>query len=353
MSSAIVSTYALGQATLSSMARSQTELAQLTTESSSGQYADLGLQLGEQSGYELSLRNQTNLLQSLTTANSLTVTDLETAQSSIDDIRTTANSTLSTLTSLTAGGSNAANTLANTGTNALQSLIAGMNTSSNGQYVFGGINSGVAPIADYFSTSTSAAKSAIDAAFTSTFGFSPTSSSASTISASDMTNFINGTFSSLFSGSSWTTDWSSASDTNVTTEIAPGESATTSTNANQAGFQQLAEAYAMLSEFGGSSLSTATQQAVITSASSLISQGVTSLTATESTLGTAQTSVTDASTTMSNQLTILQTQIGNLDNVDSSTVATQINSLQTQLETAYELTAQLQKLSLAQYLPTS
>jgi flagellar hook-associated protein 3 FlgL len=56
---------------------------------------------------------------------------------------------------------------------------------------------------------------------------------------------------------------------------------------------------------------------------------------------------------MSNQLTILQTQIGNLDNVDSSTVATQINSLQTQLETAYELTAQLQKLSLAQYLPTS
>ena len=53
---------------------------------------------------------------------------------------------------------------------------------------------------------------------------------------------------------------------------------------------------------------------------------------------------------MSNQLTILQTQIGNLDNVDSQKIATQLNSLQTQLQTAYQLTAQLQKMNLAQYL---
>ena len=50
-------------------------------------------------------------------------------------------------------------------------------------------------------------------------------------------------------------------------------------------------------------------------------------------------------------MTILQTQIGNLDNVDASTVAAQLNTLTTQLQTAYQLTAQLQKLSLAQYLP--
>ncbi len=72
---------------------------------------------------------------------------------------------------------------------------------------------------------------------------------------------------------------------------------------------------------------------------------------TEATLGAAQSQVTSASTSMSNQLTILQTQVGSLDNVDTSKVAVQLNTLQTQLETAYQLTAQLQKLSLAQYLP--
>jgi flagellar hook-associated protein 3 FlgL len=300
----------------------------------------------------VSLRNQTDLLQSLTTANNLTVTNLKTAQAALDSIRTTANNTVSTLTSTTAGSSGAATTLQTAGTNALQSLISDTNMTANGQYVFGGDNSGVAPMTDYFSSTTSAAKSAIDTAFVNTFGFDPTSTSASQITPSQMQSFISGTLDPLFSGSNWTDNWSSASSTDVTTQISPDESATTSTDANQAGFQQLAEGYAMLAEFGGSSLSTDTQQTLITSASSLINQGITSLTTTEATLGSVQAKVTDATTSMSSQLTILQTQIGSLDDVNSSTVAVQLNSLQTQLETAYQLTAQLQKLSLAQYLPT-
>ena len=350
--SSIVSTYSLGAAMLSSMAQAQNQLSVLTVESSSGQYADLGVQLGDQSGYELSLRSQVDQMQALTAANNVTVTNLTTTQAALDSMRTTAQSAVTTLTSLTAGSTSAATTLQSTGTNALQSLIADANTTSNDQYVFGGDNTGVAPIADYFSSTTSAAKSDIDSAFQSAFGFAPTSASASTISASDMQTFLSGAFADLFSGASWTTDWSSASNANVTTQIAPGESATTSTNANQPGFQQLAEGYAMLAEFGGASLSAATQQTVITAATSLINQGISSLTTTEATLGASQTRVTDANTSMSSQLTILQTQIGNLDNVDSQKIATQLSSLQTQLETAYQLTAQLQKMNLAQYLPT-
>jgi flagellar hook-associated protein 3 FlgL len=351
MAAVMVSTYSIGTSMLSGLARTQNQLTQLTAESSSGQYADLGLQLGDQSGYELSLRNQTNLLQTLTTANNLTVTNLKTAQTALDAMRTSAQTALTALTSVTSGSSSAASTLQSAGTNALQSLIADANVTSNGQYVFGGDNTGVAPMADYFSSTTSAAKSAIDAAFQSTFGFAPTSASASTITASQLQSFISGTVDPLFSGANWTTDWSSASSTDVTTQIAPGESATTSTDLNQPGFQQLAEGYAMLAEFGGSPLNTATQQAVITAASSLINQGVSSLTTTEATLGSTQTRVTDATTSMSTQLTILQTQIGNLDNVNYSAVAVQLSSLSTQLQTAYQLTAQLQKMNLAQYLP--
>jgi flagellar hook-associated protein 3 FlgL len=347
MDTPIVSTYSIGTAALASLARTQNQLTQLTAESSSGQYADLGLQLGDQSGYELSLRNQTNLLQTLTTANNLTVTNLKTTQTALDSMRTAATSAVNTLTSLAAGSTNAATTLQSTGTSALDSLTAAANVTSNGQYVFGGENTGVAPMTNYFSST--AGQSAFDTAFQNFFGFSTTSSNVANITSSQMQSFLSGPFDSLVNAN-WTTDWSSASSTDITTQIAPGESATTSTDLNQPGFQQLAEGYAMLSQLGGLSLSTDTQQAVITAASSLINQGVSSLTNTESVLGATQTRVTNATTSMSTQLTILQTQIGNLDNVNYSAVAVQLSSLQTQLTTAYQLTAQLQKMNLAQYL---
>jgi flagellar hook-associated protein 3 FlgL len=59
-----------------------------------------------------------------------------------------------------------------------------------------------------------------------------------------------------------------------------------------------------------------------------------------------------ANTAMSSQMTILQMQVGNLDEVDANSVATQLNTLTTQIETACQITAKLQELSLAQYLPT-
>ena len=75
-----------------------------------------------------------------------------------------------------------------------------------------------------------------------------------------------------------------------------------------------------------------------------------SLTTTQATLGSAQQSVTDANTNMSAQMTILQTQINNLDSVNLYQTSTLVSSLTTQIQTAYSLTAALQKLSLVNYL---
>ena len=237
------------------------------------------------------------------------------------------------------------------GQSALQSLIASTNTTSGGQYVFGGVNSAVAPMADYYSTPTSAAKTAVDQAFQTAFGVLPSDPAAASISASAMQSFLAGPFAALFQGAAWTSDWSSASSANTSAEIAPGQTVATSTNANQPAFQQLAQAYTMLSEFGGSQLSGAAQQAVATAATSLVSQGLVSVTNTQAALGATQSAVTDANNSMSSQLTILQQQIGNLDNVNADATAAQINSLTNQIQMAYELTARLQQLNLAQYLP--
>jgi flagellar hook-associated protein 3 FlgL len=206
-------------------------------------------------------------------------------------------------------------------------------------------------MADYYSTPASDAKTAIDDAFQTAFGVQPTDPAAADIPVSAIEGFLSGPFAALFEGASWSANWSSASSTNTSAEIAPGQTVTTSTNANQPGFQELAQAYAMLSEFGGSELSSDAQQAVATAASTLVSQGVDSMINVQAELGSTQSAVTGANSSMSSQLTILQGQIGDLDNVNTTATAAQIASLTNQVQMAYELTSRLSQLNLAQYLP--
>jgi len=350
MSANFVSSQALANSLVLPVMQAQSSLTTAMTEESTGQYADLGLQLGEQSGYELSLKEQVGQLQTLTSNNSIVSTSLSTAQSALSAISSSAQTTLNDLATWTPSANSGAS-LQNMGQSALQSLIASANATSGDQYVFGGINSAVAPMADYYSTPASAAKTAIDQAFQTAFGILPTDPAAANISASAMQSFLSGPFAALFEGASWSADWSSASSANTSAEIAPGQTVTTSTNANQPGFQELAQAYAMLSEFGGSELSGAAQQAVATAASSLVSQGMDSMTNIQAELGSTQSAVTNANSSMSSQLAILQQQVGNLDDVNANTTAAQINSLTNQIQMAYELTSRLQELNLAQYLP--
>ena len=352
MAANFVSSHFLANSLLLPVMQAQSSLATAMTEESTGQYANLGLELGGQSGYELSLKERVGLLQTLTSNNSIVSTSLSTAQSALSAISSSAQTTLSNLAAWTPGANSSAS-LQNIGQSALQSFIASANATSGDQYVFGGINSVATPIADYYSTPASAAKSAIDQAFQTAFGVLPSDPAAANISASAMQGFLSGPFAALFQGASWSADWSSASSDNTNAEIAPGQTVTTSTNANQPGFQALARAFAMLSEFGGSELSGTAQQAVATAASSLVSQGVDSITNIQAELGSSQSAITSANNSMSSQLTILEQQIGSFDNVDANVTAAQISSLTNQIQMAYELTSRLQELNLAQYLPVA
>jgi flagellar hook-associated protein 3 FlgL len=348
MTTSISSNY-LATALLPSIAQTQSTLTADGVEESTGRYANIGLQLGDQSGYELSLKNENELLQTLTTSNSVVTGNLTTAQDALNSILTGAQSAQATMTTWTSESTSSPSTLQITGVNGLQALIATANTTSNGSYVFGGDNTNVAPMNDYTTVTNT-----VSQAFQSYFGFAPTGNAAAGVTSTQMQSFLDGpNYTSLFSASGWNSTWSNASSTNTNAQVAPGQTIDTSTNANQPGFQQLAQGYALLAVFGGSQLSSAAQQLVASNATSLITQGVNSTTATEASVGGSLSQVSDATTSMSSQMTILQTQIGNLDNVNSTAVATQISTLSTQLQTAYELTAQLQRLSLAQYLPAT
>jgi flagellar hook-associated protein 3 FlgL len=343
-----VSTRSLASSLIGQIQNIQTALSQDQVEATTGQYADLGLQLGEQSGYELSLRNQYNLLQGLTTANSIVSTNLTTTQ---DALTSMSQSAQSVVQSLAGWLPDSGVSLQGQGVNALQQLVSIVNTTSSGQYIFGGQNTGVAPMAAY--SGSSPGMTAITQAFQTAFGMSPSDAGASSISASALQAFLNGPFADLFQGTSWSSNWSSASSVNSTAQIAPGQTVEVTSSANQPGIQDITQAYAMLAAFGGASLSSSAQQDLVSTASSLISQGISNITSTQASIGTVQKQITDANSMMASQQTLLQTQIGNLDNVDAAQVATNISTLSTQLQTAYQLTAQLQKLNLSQYLPVA
>ena len=136
-----VSTLYLGNALIPTITQADAQLTQLETESTTGQYADLGVQLGESAGYELSLRNSDDLLQSLTTANSLVSGGLSTTDDALNSIVSGARSTLTQLLAWVPNSSSGAN-LGVTGDDAMQSLVTMANSSYDDQYVFGGINTG-------------------------------------------------------------------------------------------------------------------------------------------------------------------------------------------------------------------
>ena len=332
-----------------SILQAQSALAQAQTEISSGAPADLGLTLGANTGHVLSLRSDIDALGTYTQTNALATARLSATATALTSMMTSAQSLSAALvTAQTAGGTTTS--LATTAQAALQGLIGQLNTTAGGQSVFGGINTGATAVSDYFSTTTSSAKSAVDSAFQKAFGFNQTSSSASTISGSAMQSFLDTQFSSLFSKSGWQSTWSSASSQTISSTIAPSQSTTTSVSANQGSFQTIAQAYTMLSEFMGSNMSADAKSAVVATASKLMSTGIASLTDVQAGVGVAQASISAADTQNSAQTSVLQTNASDLDSVDTYALSSRVTTLQTQLEATYQLTSRLQQLSLVNYL---
>ena len=122
-----VSSNYLATAMMPAVKSAQSQLATLQTESASGQYADLGLQLGAQSGYELALRNQDDALAAMTAANGLTATNMTSAQNALTAVLSSADDALKGLVTYTSDGNSPA-TLQTLGQNNLQQLIALGNT---------------------------------------------------------------------------------------------------------------------------------------------------------------------------------------------------------------------------------
>jgi flagellar hook-associated protein 3 FlgL len=347
MNASFISTQSLSNTLRSTVMKGQVSLSKATTEATTGRYADVGEKLGPLTGRDFSLRSDYDRVSNLIDTNAILTGRLDATQQAMTNLTGDANTFMQQLLASrdTSGG---AAVVTPSGQTNMASLVDTMNTTLNGQYLFAGINTAVAPMTNYAG---SPAQTAIDTAFQTFFGFPQSNTTAvAGITAAQMQTFITTALDPQFQNPAWTTNWSTASSQNTTSRISTTQTVATSENANAQGFRDLAEAYTMVLSLGGSALGQAAFQTVVDNAVGKLGSAVYNLSLSGGQLGTSQQQIKDASERMAIQKDLYNGEITKLEAVDPTEASVRVNSLQSQIEMSLSLTSQLHKLNLVDYL---
>lgn len=329
--------------------RLQSELNDAQKELQTQRHADVGVAIGLDTAQSVQLRSELDRIDQIKTSNGVAASRLDLVQNTLSNMSKTASDMIGQLFGARSSTTGPAS-IAASGKAALKSLTDGLNSQMAGNFLFAGINTDVKPLQDYFGTPAPASQQSVQNAFQSYFGFPPTDPQAKNIPASQMQDFLDTSFTDLFSAANWSANWSSASDQNIKSRVSSNELVDTSTNANETPFRELASAYTMLSDLNVQGLSQGAYQAVVDKATKVIGGAVKDLTEVQAALGVSQSRITDANDRMSIQSDVLNKHIALLENVDPYEATTRVNALMTQLETAYAMTARIQQLSILKYL---
>ncbi|VVT32152.1 flagellar hook-associated family protein [Rhizobium sp. EC-SD404] len=350
MKTTFVSTSAMQNAVRLAIQRAQAEVTDRQQEVVTNRYADVGLALGSKSTRSISLNREVARIDAVLDTNALVGQRLSSSQVVLGQMSESAQQMLDTLITLSDGENESLVKVAQQTINgALGNFAALANTSNSGEYLFAGVNTDVRPMNDYFAPG-SPAKAAFDDLFQNRFGFSQNDPQTETITAADLTDFLDTDVKAMFEGPEWNTNWSSASDTNLTNRINGSEVIQSSTNANNTGFRQFAMAAVVGSELVGGNWNSETRAALSDSVISMAGSAITSIDEQRAELGVAEMRVTKANVSLRTQKDIVAVYIGELEGVDPYEAATRMNTLLTQMEASYALTARIQQMSLLNFL---
>lgn len=349
MKTSFISSLYMSETGRSSIAELQRQLLKSQTELGRGRYADIGLELGHRTSQTVNFRHDFARYKANIEANGLVKTRLDMTQNVMSSLRTVGQDLLDSL-AVAYGDTSDPGIAQGKAEHALTALISGLNTTVNGEYIFGGINNQEQPVAEYYSTPQSAARQAVADAFFTRFGFSQSAPAAANIPAADMQDFLDNEFAALFSDAAWSSDWSQASSTNTQSRISGTETVVTGENANASAIRKLAKAFTMVADLGIQNTNKGAARSIVDSAMKVLGEAMGDMASAQAKLGTAQERVTEANERMSLQADILNTQINGLESIDPFEVSTRVNTLMSQIETAYALTGRIQKLTLLNYL---
>ncbi|WP_026379070.1 flagellar hook-associated family protein [Afifella pfennigii] len=348
MKTTFVSTYALASNLRASLPTLQAQISKVGTEVSTARHADMGLELGTQTGRTLTLRHELSALKGHLDTNAIVAGRLSRTQVTLDSLLAGANSFLQEVVSAQDASQTVAQ-LQQSARDGLNGFLQMANSVAGEQYLLGGINSGTRPLADY----QGAPKAALDNAFATAFGIAmpnPQDDPAvASITPAAMTAFLENDFAALFDDPAWTTDWSSASSTDTQVRISPEERISISANANDPALRKLAMAYSMVADLGAGKLPAATLDVVVAKASEALGEAVFHLGHMQSRIGFAEARLEAATQRMQTEEDVITRNIDVLEGVDPIEAKVRFDSLTTQLEMSYALTSRILKLSMINY----
>jgi flagellar hook-associated protein 3 FlgL len=327
----------------------QRRLQDAQTEVTTGRHADQGLALGNRTSQSVALRAHVDRNAALIDMNGLASTELDLTQRALGAAVDLTRQFTATLV----GARNAANgqeIVKHAARAALSSFTSIVNSAHDGQYLFAGINSGAAPLADYQATPATGGKAAVDAAFLAAFGVPQSSAAVASITATQMDTFLVGNFGVLFASANWQGTWSQASSQNRVQRVDQTLMIESSANANEEAFRTMAGAFTMALDLGTGNLNQAAFEKIVDRASAQAASAAQRLGDVQSRLGRVQQTVTDAVDALKGRNAILSRELLALEGVDAYDAATRVNALTTQLEASYSLTSRISRLSLLNYL---
>lgn len=344
MHTSYISTAALRNAPRAELVRLQSELVARTTEIATQRHADVGLALRTDTGRTVETRMDLSLVETLMVSNGSASARLSQTQTALEDLEIIASDMLASMVALPPGNA-AARTLVIQSEASLDRLVDRLNASDGGSYLFGGQRTDTAPLTRF----DAGPRAAIEAAFAARFGFPVGDPAAATISAADMTNFLQNELADEFDLTAWTANWSAASSDDIVSRISPSERLVTGTNANEEAVRNVAMGFAMIAGLGFEALAQETRNAVVDHARLVMGSAITDVVALKGELGFSQNAIEEANQRMSLSRDILETKIAELEGADPVEAKVRIDLLTTQIEMSYALTNQLARLSILSY----
>ncbi|WP_099863989.1 flagellar hook-associated family protein [Pararhizobium haloflavum] len=342
MKTTFTSTMAMQNAVRLAVQRAQQELTQTQSEITTGRHADIGLALGSKTSRTISLTRDVARLDSILDNNALVAQRLSVSQDALGQLSSNGQTMMETLITVSSSSDKAQRGVAQREMTAmLENFVAISNTSSSGEFLFAGVNTDVKPMANY----EVAAKAAFDAELDLAFG---AGTPAGDYTAADMDTFLTNLEARF--DADWGTLWSEASDTNMTSRITNSEIIESSTNANAEGFRKFALTAVIGAELLDEDLSGEARTVLMERLVGLAGEAIAGIDAERAELGVAESRVAKANTALTDQKDVVATYIGELEGVDPYEASTRMNTLLTQMEASYALTARIQQLSLMNYL---
>lgn len=324
-------------------------LAEAQQELSQGRLADTGRSLGFRLEASIALRLERGERTTTMDGIGLAQARIEVLQTQLGSFRSAAESMLNTL-GPARGISLNPDLIRTQAALAMTSLVDGLGTTFDGARVFGGEQTELAPLADYFADPPSPARTAVLDAFQARFGFPVEDPLAANIPPADMDAFIAQDFMPLFATPQWENLWSSATSQPVVTRISGEQAIATSVTANAQPFRDLAAAYTMLADIGAANLETGAFQVLVDRSLTLVARAATGLAYSAASLGTSEQALSRSVERQTAELEIIDRRVNAVESIDPFDAATRARALMDQLEVSYALTARIQNLSLVRYL---